>query len=1233
MANIKQNSLFAAEDWKVVYTAFSNVSLTAYDFDTIYHALYNYIKTNNPDEFNNYVTHTEMMAHVNMLAYLGQSLAFRVDLNSRENFFDTAERRESILQLAYSLSYTASRNQAANGLVKIVSLTTTQPIMDGQGNSLSGREIQWNQANDTNWYDSFVRIMNSTLIATNKFGDPIKNHEFENIRSELYSINVAAGGAIVHPFSSVVNGKSYNFELVGSDITSTGYNEIHPSPNRPFNILYRNDSNGVASANTGFFMQFKEGSLGFEDFKYTNPIPNRKELIDYTNINNTDVWVSEINSDGDTIHEWNNVPSIAGQSVIYNSLASNIRKIFYVKSEEQNKVSIVYPDGIYGDVPKGDMRVWYRTSQNESYIIRPNDMKNKSKTFTYVGHDNQEYQLTVKFSLMSEVGNAATAETNEDIARNAPLLHYTQDRMVNGEDYNIYPPTQSPNIKKLKSVNRTYAGHSRYVNATDPTGSISNITVLGDDGYIYSEKYNITMTTDIDFNTNYDALVYSSIEKMINSPYTHLFFNSTVRTTLLSESHENRGGVGATGLTFTPNRLIWRTLPNKAEGSTGYIYDTINNEIFEVGTAGSGRDAHILRQFSQVKFGDGNGNEKWANIKTIENNGIVSLAFETEGSISLTSTIRNGWKLIEAIPHIRGELRESEASFIEDELANNRSFGLRYDIYLDEWILIAQDNIYTTTDVFDLNAPTTPNSPDNRWLVKAMLVNDSGNVRYEFTTRGMRYVFGSDKDVKFFFNNFKRSIDSETGMVAQDFIKVLDSNTDRVNAEDTSIGNARAVVGRFKTGTSHSATSEYDITLMCPYGSHSDIKLHRDGDMSELTHVKYQDGNSVLVKITDARATADSFVYVSNQTTVLSGAVSSPKLKRNYMFSIQSEYIRANGQIDSSKAVIIPFDSDQDGVYDYPIAFEDIVAPDEYFFMRSYTDEFGYFYDRVEHNVSLLKFDTNIVDGSVYYCPEDVIINDVNAQQISYAAGSFYIGVSDVLGVSQNKAVMFNEELHGAKYIAVVGRSFTSDQPFMFEWKHYAPSDNRIDPSITNVIANYVLTTEYDNSVRSWLRGAREAGTFPEPPTTNSVRNTIGAIERKKMISDQIVYIPAKYKLLFGSESLPQHQASFKVIKTVGSLVTDNEIKSKILTAINEFFNIDNWNFGDGFYFSRLDNYIQQALAGTIASVVIVPRYSDSVFGDLFEIKAEPNELFLSTCSVDDIEIVKSYTNINMRKS
>ena len=140
--------------------------------------------------------------------------------------------------------------------------------------------------------------------------------------------------------------------------------------------------------------------------------------------------------------------------------------------------------------------MWFRTSENESYMIRPNDIRNKSKTISYIGYDGQEYQLTIKFSLMVDVGNADRSESNADVASMRPC-YYTQDRMVNGEDYNIYPLTQSTNIKKLKAVNRTYAGHSRFINATDPTGSISNITVLGDDGYLFSETYNNSTVAEV----------------------------------------------------------------------------------------------------------------------------------------------------------------------------------------------------------------------------------------------------------------------------------------------------------------------------------------------------------------------------------------------------------------------------------------------------------------------------------------------------------------------------------------------------------------------------------------------------------------------------------------------------------------------------------------------------------------------------------------------------------------
>ena len=96
--------------------------------------------------------------------------------------------------------------------------------------------------------------------------------------------------------------------------------------------------------------------------------------------------------------------------------------------------------------------------------------------------------------------------------------------------------------------------------------------------------------------------------------------------------------------------------------------------------------------------------------------------------------------------------------------------------------------------------------------------------------------------------------------------------------------------------------------------------------------------------------------------------------------------------------------------------------------------------------------------------------------------------------------------------------------------------------------------------------------------------------------------------------------------------MTDNEIKSRIINTFDEFFNIDNWQFGDTFYYTELAAFVHSKLAGIINSMVIVPENNQSVFGDLFEISSEPNELFLSTATVDNIDIVKTYTDSNIKR-
>ena len=111
----RQSSLFAAEDFSVAYESFSEANFQAYDFETIRNAMVDYISTNYPENFNDYINSSEFIALLELLAFLGHNLAFRADLASRENYLSTAERRESVLRIAEFLGYKRTSNVVSIG--------------------------------------------------------------------------------------------------------------------------------------------------------------------------------------------------------------------------------------------------------------------------------------------------------------------------------------------------------------------------------------------------------------------------------------------------------------------------------------------------------------------------------------------------------------------------------------------------------------------------------------------------------------------------------------------------------------------------------------------------------------------------------------------------------------------------------------------------------------------------------------------------------------------------------------------------------------------------------------------------------------------------------------------------------------------------------------------------------------------------------------------------------------
>lgn len=1199
---VRQSNLFAGEDFTQIYKSFKDINFTAYDFESIRDALLNYIRVYYPEDFNDYIESSEFIAVVELLAYLGTSLSFRSDLNARESIMDTAERRDSIIRLAKMINYQTRRNVAATGMLKVTAIRTDQPIIDSNGNSLSNVQVRWNDPNNIMWYDQFVSVANAAFNPTNPFGSPTKSKPIAGVTTDLYELNNVTGLNVAYNLNVNVNGESVPVDIINPDLTDQIV-ERHPNQSRSFNLIYRNDGTGLESANTGFFLKFIQGKLQKFDEQFDFPEPNRIWDIPSRNVNNSDVFVQEINTQGEVIAEWTQVPSVSGSNVIYNSINFDQENIFEVLSELNDKISIKFPDGNFGTVPTGIFRVWYRQSLGRKIVFRPESMSDLKLTIPYRSSDNQEYRLTISFGLVNTVANGVATETDEQIRTRAPQLYYTQDRMINNADYNLLPLAIGNTVLKVRSINRTYSGHSRFA-LLDPTGFNKSITVLGEDGAIYNFTDNQSATFDIvnSLTGNVYLIAIDELSNFLNSKESNAFFNNTY----LPQLRESRLPLDDFTL-VDPNANYgwWKTSPNKTASSTGFFitssdtsitnwpYGTNNDNVINTSDIGPfPAGFKFIKAGASVKFKDPITPtlRVATSVKSVSSQGTpFDPQITLVGPIEFGSPVQDLWRPVSVIPAFRTTFYPGETTAIETEMSALQSFGLSYDVIEDEWNVIPFSAIDETAQ-FDITDP----SASWHCIVKYIPATATTPARFEFISRGNSIVFESQSSVRFYWDPAVL-VDGSSSLAKADTIEVL--------------------------------------------------RKINDG----------ADGNP---------------------------------LSRTISWSMYQRFMQNDGFVDSSKVKVAPSDYNSDSYSDYPDSFLEIVGPNDEVIIEKYTDNDGYLrtrlwsgimssgtgYDSFGDPITSVALDyVNIAfvtdktiplsDADMFIFSSESVLDAIRAQLevdlnnplLAADASTFiaslepkYLKVgmpgSDFslanqyfsFTVVQGEVTATVEKVRDNDITGYNGKSFTQNtaasepQPFSFKWSHFAPSDKRVDPSKSNIIDTVVLTEAYYSDVLSW-KNSRSTGPIPRTPTTESLRLQFAELNSYKSISDEMVYNSGKFKVLFGTGASPELQAKFKVVKIPTSNISDNELKTRVIQAIDAYFDIRNWDFGEKFYYTELAAYIHTQLSRYLSSVVIVPVKQSSEFGNLFEIGSESNELFISTATVSNVEIVNNFTETNLR--
>ena len=134
-------------------------------------------------------------------------------------------------------------------------------------------------------------------------------------------------------------------------------------------------------------------------------------------------------------------------------------------------------------------------------------------------------------------------------------------------------------------------------------------------------------------------------------------------------------------------------------------------------------------------------------------------------------------------------------------------------------------------------------------------------------------------------------------------------------------------------------------------------------------------------------------------------------------------------------------------------------------------------------------------------------------------------------------------------------------------------------------------------------------------------------------MSDTIIYNTVKFKPIFGDKAISELRATFKIVKNPNITISDNDIKSQVITAINSYFDIANWDFGETFYFSELSAYLHNKLTPNVSSIIIVPSTGTAQFGNLYQINAEANEIIVSAATVDNVEIITAITAAQLNQT
>jgi hypothetical protein len=462
-------------------------------------------------------------------------------------------------------------------------------------------------------------------------------------------------------------------------------------------------------------------------------------------------------------------------------LAPNTRNIYSITSATNDQIILNFGDGVFSTIPVGTFRTYVRASNGLTYVINPEEMQSVSIPISYVSRTNQIETITFTCGITTPVTNAQARETLQDIKQRAPAQYYTQNRMVNGEDYTNFPFTQYNSILKSKALNRASIGTSRYLDLVDGTGKYSSTNIFAQDGALYEANnlpafqfswLTIPDISDVVYNQINPLLVKAGLQQFYYANFTrpdlsvlnYTWHQSTVITNETTGYFQNSLGNPVPIGTYASNNAKYITGNSlvKFVPPSGYYFNSANQLV--AGSPGQAGDKLVIWASPTGVYLSGTA-QGYGNLPS----GV--------GPVVLNNFVPTGAIPTQVIPVFVTDLPVSIQQSIVNQIYLNQNFGIGYNNITSTWYIITSNNLAVNANFSLTNQQSTAGTnSDASWLIQCTTTSP-GLANYTVISRSLDYYFGSVIDTRFFFYTNQPIYDSRSGTVVRDYVNVLKINS------------------------------------------------------------------------------------------------------------------------------------------------------------------------------------------------------------------------------------------------------------------------------------------------------------------------------------------------------------------------------------------------------------------------------------------------------------------------